>query len=110
LFPLNVAFAVVAVVFVLDAVLFVVGLARAMYVRSLSTSQEEVTSTLSLGISINHLISIVIAVAGGLLWERLGMETLFTIAALFGAASALFSFTLPRRASRESSSQPPDSA
>lgn len=95
--PSGTAFVVVCIVFVLDAILFVVGLARAMYVRSLSDTPEEVTATLSVGISVNHLISIVIAVAGGLLWERLGMETLFSIAGLFGVASAAFAFTLPRR-------------
>ena len=95
--PGNIAFVVVCVVFVLDAILFVVGLARAMYVRSLSETGEEVTATLSVGISVNHLISIVIAIVGGVLWERLGMETLFSVAGLFGVASAIFSFTLPRR-------------
>ena len=98
--PMDVAFVVVSVVFVLDAVLFVVGMARAMYARTLSESQEEVTAALSTGISVNHLISIVIAIAGGVLWQRLGMETLFTVAALFGAGSALFSFTLPRARAR----------
>ena len=98
--PMDVAFVVVSVVFVLDAVLFVVGMARAMYARTLSESQEEVTAALSTGISVNHLISIVIAIVGGVLWESLGMETLFTVAALFGAGSALFSFTLPRARAR----------
>ena len=94
--PMDVAFVVVCIVFVLDAILFVVGMARAMYARTLSETQEEVTAALSTGISVNHLISIVIAIIGGVLWERLGMETLFTVAALFGAGSAVFSFTLPR--------------
>jgi predicted MFS family arabinose efflux permease len=95
--PKNVAFYVVCVVFVLDAILFVVGLARAIYVRTLSDDSAEVTATLSVGISVNHFISILIAVAGGLLWERLGMETLFSLAGVFGIGSAVFAFSLPRR-------------
>jgi predicted MFS family arabinose efflux permease len=94
--PFDTAFVVVCVVFVLDAILFIVGMARAMYARSLSESQEEVTATLSVGISVNHVVSIIIAIAGGLLWERLGMETLFAAAALFGVGSAVFAFTIPR--------------
>jgi predicted MFS family arabinose efflux permease len=93
---MSVAFVVVCVVFVLDAILFVVGMARAMYARDLSETQEEVTATLSVGISVNHLVSIVIAIAGGVLWERLGMEVLFGIAALFGLGSTIFALTLPR--------------
>lgn len=97
--PIGTAFVVVSVVFVLDAILFVVGMARAMYARELSETPEEVTATLSVGISVNHLVSIVIAVAGGLLWERLGMEVLFGLAALFGLGSTIFALTLPRATS-----------
>ncbi len=96
MFPEKTAFIIVCVVFVLDAILFAVGLARAMYVKTLSESKEEITSTLSTGISINHIVSIVIAVAGGLLWERLGMEVLFLTAAGFSVGSFVFSLSLPK--------------
>lgn len=95
LFPHDIAFIIVSVVFVLDAMLFMVGMARAKYVKSLSDSKEEVTTTLSAGISINHLISIIIAIGGGLLWESLGIEILFSMAALFGLGSFVFSLFLP---------------
>ena len=35
-------------------------------------------------------------VIGGVLWERLGMEVLFGMAALFAAGSFVFAMTLPR--------------
>ncbi len=95
LFPGIWAFRIICVVFVLDAMLFSVGIARAVYVRRLSSSQEELTGTLSTGISVNHLISVVIALLGGLLWERLGVEILFSAAALFGIFSFFFTLTLP---------------
>ncbi len=95
IFPENMAFVVISIVFVLDAILFVVGMARAIYVKSISTSKEEVTTTLASGLSINHLVSIIIAMLGGLLWEQLGIEMLFSIAALFGLGSFVFSLTLP---------------
>ena len=98
LFSEGTAFIVVCVVFVLDAILFVAGMARTMYVKSVSRSQDEVTSTLSAGISINHLVSIVIAIAGGIFWERLGMETLFSFAALLALGSFVFALNLPRPA------------
>ncbi|RDG29148.1 MFS transporter [Oceanispirochaeta sp. M1] len=97
LFPGEWAFRVICVVFVLDAMLFSAGIARAVYVRTLSDNQEELTGTLSTGISVNHLISVVIALLGGLLWERLGMEILFSAAALFGIASLFYTMTLPGR-------------
>ena len=47
LFPGRTAFYVICVVFVLDAILFVVGMARSIYVKSLSKSKEEVTAALA---------------------------------------------------------------
>ena len=94
-FPYSTAFIIVCGVFVLDAVLFTVGIARAMYVKTIARSRDEVTSTLSAGLSINHLVSIVIAMLGGLLWQSLGIETLFSLAALFGLGSFIYSLTLP---------------
>ena len=96
LFSQPVAFIVVSVVFVFDAMLFSAGIARAVYVRSLSNGQEELTGTLSTGISVNHLISVVIALLGGLLWEQLGMEVLFTSAAVFGLGSLVFTLSLAK--------------
>ena len=95
LFAPPIAYLVVAVVFVADGVLFIVGMARALYVRSVSSSQQELTATLSTGISINHLFSIVIALLGGWLWERLGVELLFLCAAGFGVGALIFSWCLP---------------
>ena len=95
LFPGNSAFIIVCIVFVLDGMLFVVGMARPMYVKSVSKTQEELTATLSTGISINHLFSILIALLGGLLWERLGVELLFVFAAFFGVGALIFSSFLP---------------
>jgi hypothetical protein len=80
--------------------LFVVGMARSLYARSISTGRSELTSTLSTGISINHLISIVIALLGGLLWEKMGIELLFTCAACFSAGALVFSSMLPKPADR----------
>jgi len=99
LFSQSVAFVVVCSIFVLDSVLFAVSIARTMYVKEVSESQNEVTTTLSTGISINHLISIAIAILGGVLWQHLGVEALFSLAALFGLGSFFFSLTLPKKAS-----------
>jgi MFS family permease len=100
LFPEKVAFWVVSAIFVLDGMLFVVGMARSLYARSISSSQGELTATLSTGISINHLFSILIALLGGLLWERMGIELLFLCAAGFGVGALVFSWLLPNPVKR----------
>jgi predicted MFS family arabinose efflux permease len=95
LFSHDIAFIVVSIVFVLDAILFMVGMARAAYVKSISDSKEEITTVLSTGVSINHVFSIGIAILGGVFWQKIGIEGLFSLAAMFGIGAFLFSLTLP---------------
>ena len=94
IFPQEFAYGAVCTIFVLDAIMFAFGMARDMYARSLAESKEEVTTTLATGLSMNHLISIVIAIFGGVLWQNLGIEYLFSFAAVLGIGSLIFSALL----------------
>lgn len=96
LFPARIAFWVVAVNYVLDAVLSTTSLATNIYVRSLAENQDELTSTLSTGISINHLIAILSAPVGGWIWVRFGIGYLFTFAAVMAVFNTLFAMTIPK--------------
>ncbi len=96
LFPMEAAYVVVCVVFILDAMLFSAGIARTVYVQKLSEDQAELTATLSSGISINHLISVSIALLGGLIWEKMGIEVLFTLSAVFGLGGCIYSILLEK--------------
>lgn len=96
LFPVRIAFWVVAVNYVLDAILSTTSLATNIYVRSLAENQDELTSTLSTGISINHLIAILSAPVGGWIWIRFGIGYLFTFAAVMAIFNTLFAMTIPK--------------
>lgn len=96
LFPVKIALAIVCVNFLLDAVLSTTSLATNIYVRHLATSQEELTSTLSTGISVNHFISILSAPLGGWVWHRYGIGVLFSFAAVMAICNTLFAMTLPK--------------
>ena len=96
MFSMNIAFIIICVVFVLDAIMFAFGMARDMYARSLSETKDEVTSTLATGLSVNHLIGIGIAIFGGFLWQNLGIEYLFGFAAVLGLGSLAFSCFLQK--------------
>ena len=54
------------------------------------------TSTLSTGISINHVISIFAAWAGGWVWQAFGVEWLFVFAGVMCVANSLCAMTIPR--------------
>ena len=96
LFPMRIAFWVVAVNYVLDAILSTTSLATNIYVRSLAENQDELTSTLSTGISINHLIAILSAPVGGWIWVQFGIGYLFTFAAVMAVFNTLFAMTIPK--------------
>ncbi len=94
LFSNHVAFVVTSFVFILDSISYAMGMARDLYAKSKSETNEEFTVTLSTGLSMNHLVSIIIAIAGGFLWEYMGIEYLFSAAALVGIGSFIISSLL----------------
>ncbi|MBO4632779.1 MAG: MFS transporter [Lentisphaeria bacterium] len=96
LFPAAVALAVVCINFLLDAIISTTSLATNIYVREIAASQDELTSTLSTGISINHLIAITAAPLGGWIWQSYGVGILFTFAAVMAVCNSLFAATLPK--------------
>ena len=96
LFPPQVALAVVCVNFLFDAVISTTAMATSIYVRDLARNPDEITATFSTGLSINHLISILVAPLGGWVWARFGVEWLFSFAAVMAVCNTLFAMTIPK--------------
>ncbi|MDR1566751.1 MAG: MFS transporter, partial [Treponema sp.] len=94
IFPQNVAFAVVCVNYVLDSIISMASMATNIYVQRIASSQEELTATLSTGISVNHVISIFIALMGGWIWQVTGIEMLFSLSAFLGLLNSIFAATI----------------
>ena len=97
-FPLPVATAVVCVNYVLDAVLSNASMATNLYARTLSDSQEELTATLTSGISMNHVVTVFFALVGGFAFDRYGAGVLFSFAALMAVANSAFAVSIPVQA------------
>lgn len=96
IFPMHIAFIVVCINFVLDSIISLASMATNVYVRDLSESREELTATLSTGISVNHLISILIALLGGWIWKVVGIELLFSLSAFLGVINSIFAATIQK--------------
>ena len=94
LFPMNVAFIVCCVNYVLDAVISLASMASNVYVQDLSDTPEEVKATISTGVSVNHLITILIALFGGWIWQVMGIETLFVLSAVFGLFNSAYAASI----------------
>jgi MFS family permease len=95
-FPPGVAFWVVCVNYVLDSVISMASMASNVYVQSIASSQEEVTATLSTGVSVNHVISIFIALLGGRIWDLMGIEVLFSLSAVLGIINSIYAATIKK--------------
>lgn len=94
LFPRDVAFIVCCVNYVLDAVISLASMASNLYVQDLSDNAEEVKATISTGVSINHVITIFIALFGGWIWQTLGIELLFIASAVLGLCNSAYAATI----------------
>ena len=94
LFPKNIAFIVCCINYILDAVISLASMASNNYVQALSDSSDEVKATISTGVSINHVITIFIALFGGWIWQTLGIETLFIASAILGLCNSAYAASI----------------
>jgi MFS family permease len=94
-FAPETACVIVCINFLLDAIISTTSMATNLYVKDISSSPEEITSSLTTGISINHFISILAALAGGWIWEKFGYGILFSFAAAMAVANTLYAMTIP---------------
>ena len=94
LFSKDVAFIVCCINYVLDAIISLASMASNVYVQDLSDNADETKATISTGVSINHVITIFIALFGGWIWETLGIETLFIASAVLGLCNSAYAATI----------------
>ncbi len=99
IFPMNVAFIVCCVNYILDSVISLASMASSVYVNDISDNMTEVKATLSTGISVNHMITLLIALFGGWIWQTVGIETLFIISAILGLCNSAYaaSIKMPKK-------------
>ena len=94
LFPKEIAFYVCCVNYILDAIISLASMASNVYVQDLSDNADETKATISTGVSINHVITIFIALFGGWIWQALGIETLFLLSAGLGLCNSAYAATI----------------
>jgi predicted MFS family arabinose efflux permease len=69
------------VIFILDRMSTQMGLVRTIYLRTIAVSPADITPSLSLGLSLDHVVSIACAYLGGLVWVTWGPQYIFFLAA-----------------------------
>ena len=88
IFTETTALYAVFVCYIVDQMLATVSMARATYLQKIAVRPEDVSQTLTMGVSIDHIFSIGIAVLGGFIWLKFGYQYLF----LTGAVIAVLNF------------------
>ena len=100
LLPAGTALVVVSGCYVVDQASSAVVMSRAVYVSQIAEESADVSPTLSLGISIDHTMSMFIPMLGGLAWrgagER-GYRWVFLGGALVAAVNFIVTRGIPRR-------------
>ena len=94
LFPKDIAFIVCCVNYILDSIISLASMASNVYVQDLADNADETKATISTGVSINHVITIFIALFGGWIWQTLGIELLFIISAILGLCNSAYAATI----------------
>jgi predicted MFS family arabinose efflux permease len=85
--PEQIAFYTAAACFIVDMLLQSVGMARSTYIKKIAVKPEDISQTLTMGVSIDHFFSIAIALISGVLWLKFGYQYVFLLGAILSAAS-----------------------
>ncbi|MCX8131628.1 MAG: MFS transporter [Clostridia bacterium] len=92
----SAAIFLVSACYVLDQCSSSVSMARSTYLKKIAVSPEDVSPTLSLGISIDHIVSMFLPVLGGVVWQSGGADG-YKYVFIGGAVIALINFFSARR-------------
>ncbi len=72
--------------YVLDSVLFALRIARTTYLKKIADDPADITPTISMGITIDHLVAMSLPVVSGYLWEAYGYRWVFLLAGAIALA------------------------
>ncbi len=87
--------------FIIDNLMFAMRIPRTTYLNRIAEHKSDIAPSLSLGVTMDHAVSMIIPAAGGLLWAACGYKAVFIAAS--GLAAGIFFVSLgvderPRRA------------
>lgn len=72
--------------FILDSLMFATRIARTTYLSRIAEEKSHIAPTVSLGVTIDHAVSMAVPAAGGLLWAAYGYKSVFLAASALAVA------------------------
>ena len=95
LFPPAAVVPVVALCYILDQVMSAISMARATYLKKIAVDPADVSPTLSLGTSLDHIMTMFLPLLGGMVWYNAGPNG-YKYVFLGGAALAVINYLSSR--------------
>ncbi len=86
LFAPNVALYVLYGAYVFDSLLFALRIARTTYLKKIAEDPSHITPTISMGITIDHVVAMSLPVLSGYIWEAYGFRWVFVLAGTIALA------------------------
>lgn len=78
-FPLFLGYAL----FIVDRMSTQMGIVRTVYLKKIAVDAKDITPTISLGLTLDHLVSIIAAFIGGIVWIKYGPQYIFYLVSFF---------------------------
>ena len=78
-FPLFLGYAL----FIVDRMSTHLGIVRTVYLKKIAVDAKDITPTISLGLTLDHLVSIIAAFIGGIVWIKYGPQYIFYLVSFF---------------------------
>ncbi|MEN6391672.1 MAG: MFS transporter [Syntrophomonas sp.] len=94
--PETAGLVLVMICFIIDQLLLAVTISRATYLNRIAESPEDVAPSLSMGITLDHLISMTVPIGGGILWTHFGFQWVFWAAALIALFNLQAALRIPK--------------
>ncbi len=85
---------VVYALFVLDRLSMNIGVVKSVYIKQIALKSEDIGPTLSTGISLDHVVSIIAAQISGFIWMTFGPEWVFFIAAFLSFGNLIVAYKI----------------
>jgi len=96
-FSYRMALSITMACFVSDQLLFAVRIARTTFLNRIVDSAEDLAPTISMGITLDHAVSMLIPMGGGLLWVHYGYVPVFVVAGIIAFLNLILSAFIPSR-------------
>jgi predicted MFS family arabinose efflux permease len=104
-FSATTAVTVIMACYVTDQLLFSLKIARNTYLNRIVDCKEDIAPSISMGITLDHAVSMIVPFWGGLLWVGFGFQWVFLAAAIIAFFNLLTARLIPELENKQPSNQ-----